>query len=158
MQRFPDYDEEMRLLPMHLRAHAAMDLLHFFQPLPIHMRLEGMTSRVVRDSYLSRNPMDPSYAGNLEERLQFFKSGLYAPRHFAPTAAGFSILGMSGVGKSTGLRKVLHLYPQIILHSNYKGRNLTKAQIVWLTLECPKDGSTRALCLSFFSACGTTPL
>jgi hypothetical protein len=151
MQRFPDYGDEMRLLPMHLRAHAAMDLLHFFQPLPIHMRLEGMISRVIRDSYLSRNPMNPCYAGTLEERLQFFKNGWDAG-HFAPTAAGFSILGMSGVGKSTGLRRVLHLYPQIILHSNYKGRNFTKAQIVWLTLECPKDGSTRALCLSFFEA------
>jgi hypothetical protein len=151
MQRFPDYDDEMRLLPRHLRTHAVMDLLRFFQPLPIHLRLEGMISRMLRDGYLSRNPMDPSYAGTLEMRLQYFKSGQEAG-HFAPTAAGFSILGMSGVGKSTGLCRVLHLYPQIILHSNYKGRNFTKAQIVWLTLECPKDGSTRALCLSFFEA------
>jgi hypothetical protein len=59
---------------------------------------------------------------------------------------------MSGVGKSTGLRKVLHLYPQIILHKRYQERNFTKAQVVWLKLECPKDGSTKGLCLSFFKA------
>jgi hypothetical protein len=152
MQRFPDYSDEMRQLPTHLRTHAAMDILHFIQPVPNHLKLEGMISRVIRDGYLSRNPMDPSYAGTLEERLQCFKNQQKVTTYFAPTAAGFSILGMSGVGKSTALRSVLHLYPQIILHKHYKGRNFTKAQIVWLTLQCPKDGSTRGLCLNFFEA------
>lgn len=152
MQRFPEYEAGMRQLPMHLRAHAAMDLLHFFQPLSNHLKLEGMIARVIRDGYLSRNPMDPSYAGTLEERLQFFKNQQSVTRHFAPTAAGFSILGMSGVGKSTALRNTLHLYPQIIIHNNYQGRNFTKAQLVWLTLQCPKDGSPRGLCLGFFEA------
>jgi hypothetical protein len=150
MQRFPEYSDEMRRLPPHLRTHAAMDALHFFQPLPIHLRLEGMISRVIRDGYLSRNPMDPAYAGTLEERLECFKNKRNIVAHFAPTAAGFSILGMSGVGKSTGLRKVLHLYPQIILHNRYQERNFTKAQVVWLKIECPKDGSTKGLCLNFF--------
>ncbi|HJR08576.1 MAG TPA: hypothetical protein VJ842_15055 [Pyrinomonadaceae bacterium] len=152
MQWFPEYSDEMRLLPLHLRTHAAMDLLHFVQPLPHHLKLEGMISRVIRDGYLSRNPMNPSYAGTLEERLLCFKNQRDITTQFAPTAAGFAIIGMSGVGKSTALRSVLHLYPQIILHNNYKGRNFTKAQIVWLTLQCPKDGSTRGLCLSFFEA------
>jgi hypothetical protein len=152
MQRFPEYSDELRQKPPHLRTHEVMDVLHFFQPLPVHLRLEGMISRVIRDSYLSRNPMDPAYAGTLEERLQCFKNKQNVVTHFAPTAAGFSILGMSGIGKSTGLRRVLHLYPQIILHSRYKERNFTKAQVVWLKLECPKDGSTKGLCLNFFRA------
>jgi hypothetical protein len=152
MQQFPKYSADMRLLPSHLRTHAAMDALHFFQPLPIHLRLEGMISRVLRDGYLSRNPMDPAYAGTLKERLECFKNKKNIDEHFAPTAAGFSILGMSGIGKSTGLRKVLRLYPQIILHNRYQEKNFTKAQIVWLKLECPKDGSTKGLCLHFFRA------
>lgn len=152
MQRFPEHSDALRLLPSHLRTHAAMDLLHFFQPLPINLRLEGMISRVIRDGYLSRNPMDAAYAGTINERLLCFKENRPVAAHFAPTAAGFSILGMSGIGKSTGMRSVLHLYPQIIFHSHYGGRNYTKAQVVWLNLDCPKDGSTKGLCMSFFEA------
>lgn len=57
---------------------------------------------------------------------------------------------MSGVGKTTGLIRVLNLYPQIIIHSSYKRKRLSRTQIVWLLLECPKNGSTKSLCAKFF--------
>lgn len=152
MQRFTTYDSDPRKLPAHLRTHAVMDLLHFFQPLSIHLRLEGMVSRTIRDSYLARNPFDPTYRGNLRERLESFKSGKDLAIRFEPTASGFSIVGMSGVGKTTGMKRVLSLYPQIILHNRYQGRNFTAVQLVWLRLECPKDGSITALCIDFFKS------
>jgi hypothetical protein len=127
-----------------------MDLLHFFQPLPIHLRLEGMISRMIRDGYLARNPFDPAYRGNLRERLACFKEGRAMKTQYEPTASGFSILGMSGVGKSTGVKSVLSLYPQVVLHNHFMDRNFTAVQIVWLRLECPKDGSLTALCVEFF--------
>lgn len=152
MQRFPNYERAPRKLPRHLRTHVVMDLLHFFQPLPVHLRLEGMVSRMIRDGYLARNPMDPTYRGNLKERLECFKNGKPLETQFEPTACGFSIVGMSGVGKSTGMKRVLSLYPQIIIHNHFQGRNFTVVQIVWLKLECPKDGSVTALCTDFFKA------
>lgn len=54
--------------------------------------------------------------------------------------------------KSARMKRVLSLYPQIILHNHYQGRNFTAVQIVWLRLECPKDGSVTALCTDFFKA------
>jgi hypothetical protein len=150
MQRFLIYASDPRKLPAHLRTHMAMDLLHFFQPLPVHLRLEGMVSRMIRDGYLARNPIDPAYRGTLKERLVCFKEGRPLESQFEPTASGFSILGMSGVGKSTGMKRVLSLYPQVILHNYFKGRNFTAIQIVWLRLDCPKDASLTALCLEFF--------
>ncbi|HEV2914356.1 MAG TPA: ATP-binding protein [Pyrinomonadaceae bacterium] len=152
MQRFPEYHSEPRKLPPNLRTHMVMDLLHFFQPLPIHLKLEGMVSRMIRDGYLARNPMDPTYRGHLKERLECFKAGRPLESQFEPTASGFSIVGMSGVGKSTGMKRVLSLYPQIILHNRFKDRNFTAIQIVWLKLECPKDGSITSLCTDFFKA------
>lgn len=150
MQRFPSYPRDQRRLPAHLRTHAAMDLLHFFQPLPVHLRLEGMISRTIRDGYLARNPVNPAYRGALKERLECFKDGRKLNPQYEPTASGFSIAGMSGVGKSTGVKRVLSLYPQVILHSHFKGRNFTAVQIVWLKLDCPKDASLTSLCVEFF--------
>lgn len=40
----------------------------------------------------------------------------------------------------------------IIIHTKYKRKRFTRTQIVWLILECPKDGSTKALCTKFFNA------
>lgn len=150
MQRFPEYARDPRKLPPHLRTHAAMDLLHFFQPLPIHLRLEGMVSRMLRDGYLARNPLDPAYRGNLRERLDCFKEGRGVAPRYQPTASSFSIVGMSGVGKSTGMKSVLSLYPQVIIHSRFRERNFTVLHVVWINLECPKDGSLTALCVEFF--------
>jgi hypothetical protein len=150
MQRFPEYTRDPRKLPPHLRTHAAMDLLHFFQPLPIHLRLEGRVSRMLRDGYLARNPLDPTFRGNLRDRLDCFKEGKWLAPRYEPTASGFSIIGMSGVGKSTGMKRVMSLYPQVIIHNRFRERNFTALHVVWINLECPKDGSLTALCLEFF--------
>jgi hypothetical protein len=40
------------------------------------------------------------------------------------TSSGFTIIGICGVGKTTGIEKVLKLYPQKILHTQYKSKPL----------------------------------
>jgi hypothetical protein len=67
------------------------------------------------------------------------------------TASGFTVIGMSGVGKTTAMEKVLSLYPQQILHTQYKGEPLFLTQLVWAKIDCPFDGSLKGLCLSFFA-------
>lgn len=150
MHRLPDYNDEVRLFPAHLRTHLVMNVIHFFQPLSIHLKLEGMVSRMIRDGYLHRNPLNPSNSSDLKVRLKHFKKFSTFGEQFAPSGCGFTICGMSGVGKTTGLIRVLNLYPQIIIHTSYKRKKFTRAQIAWLLLECPKDGSTKGLCTKFF--------
>jgi hypothetical protein len=150
MQRVPVYNDEMRLQPAHLRTHLVMNVLHFFRPLSIHLKLEGMVSRMIRDGYLHRNPLAPSHSRDLKTRLKYFKNSSTFGEQFAPSGSGFTICGMSGVGKTTGLIRVLNLYAQIIIHTSYKRKKLTRTQIVWLLLECPKNGSTKGLCTKFF--------
>lgn len=116
------------------------------------MKLEGMISRMIRDGYLPRNPLDPAHSNDLKMRLKHFKNFSTFGEQFAPSGCGFTMCGMSGVGKTTGLIRVLNLYPQIIIHTNYKRKKFTRTQVVWLILECPKDGSTKALCTKFFKA------
>jgi len=154
LTRIPDRLENADELEPEVRTHAAMDVLHFFQPLPIHLRLEGMISRMVRDGYLARNPADPRFYGTLLERLTAFRAEGLPTLPPSLSAAGFAMLGMSGMGKSVSTREILQSYPQIILHSEYNGRKFTRTQLVWIVLECPKDGTTVGLCKSFFHSMG----
>ncbi|HAF29044.1 MAG TPA: hypothetical protein DCG75_08345 [Bacteroidales bacterium] len=58
------------------------------------------------------------------------------------------LLGISGIGKTTIINKILSLYPGGISH------NLPEldpfVQIPFIKIECPKDSSLKDLCLNFF--------
>lgn len=69
-----------------------------------------------------------------------------------PSASGLTIIGTSGVDKSTSVEKILSLYPQTIVHSDYKGKAFPHYQLTWLKLDCPFDGSLKGLCNNFFLA------
>jgi hypothetical protein len=150
LTKLPPYDEEMRLAEAHLRQHMVMDILHFFQPLSTQLKLEGMISRAIRDGYIDRNPLDLAHSDNLKIRAEHFKTHPYVGECASTNSSGFLICGMSGIGKSTSLARILSLYPQLIIHRNYRGKRFTRVQIVMTILECPKDGSTKALCEDFF--------
>ena len=65
------------------------------------------------------------------------------------TASGFTIIGVSGVGKTTAIERILSLYPQKIVHTKYKGEPLFLTQLVWAKIDCPFDGSLKGLCMAF---------
>jgi GTPase SAR1 family protein len=150
IQASPPYGMRMRKKKAHVRAHMVMDILHFFQPISIHARLDGMISRALHDGYIGRNPIDPRQADDMRERLEYFREHPYTLQYDDNAASGFVVIGMSGVGKSTSLRRILGRYPQIILHNKYRERKFTRVQITFIFLECPKDGSTKGLCVDFF--------
>lgn len=133
------------------RMHLVMDLLRFFQPLPIHLTLETRFSRMIRDGYLTRNPENIHFYGDLKARLQNLRRNESINVQLPSVASGFSIVGMSGVGKSTSVQRILSLYPQVIIHSQYKGKDFNTIQVTWLKLDCPQDGSIKGLCLSFLA-------
>lgn len=156
LARYPEYNESERFLPNHVRLHMIQNALQFFAPLPIHLDLEQRVSRMIREGYRSRNPMDCGYWYTTSEKLKSFNE-LAASSQIRVNDArtlphGFTVIGCPGVGKSTSLEAVLSLYPQVIFHGHYKDRDLTRAQIVWLKLEAHFDSSTKGICLNFFQA------
>lgn len=78
------------------------------------------------------------------------KAGYHVLRGMKSAASGFTIIGVSGVGKSTAVEKILSLYPQRIVHTRYRETPLAFTQLVWLKLDCPHDGSLKQLCYQFF--------
>lgn len=146
----PMLDEE-RSLPKEIRLHCINRLSHLIQPLPIHLELEAAISSVLRGGYVGRNPMDAKTVRHLHAltaRNTSFST-------FNSTASTFSLVGLSGMGKTTALKSVLRLYPQVIRHTRYHGRDFIHTQIVWLKLECPFDGALTGLCQSFFKSVDT---
>ncbi|WP_445626607.1 ATP-binding protein [Nostoc sp. DSM 114167] len=155
LANYPNYDEGERQLPSHLRLHLVQNALQFFEPLPIHIDLEQRFSRMIRAGYQARNPLKADFWRNFQKQLDVLGSEVTTVtqnHRFRSTATGFTIIGISGVGKTTSVEAILDLYPQIIVHGHYCDRDFILMQIVWLKLECPNDGSIKGLCLNFFQA------
>jgi hypothetical protein len=147
------HDKE-RQLDARYRMHCIQRLFHYFQPLEQHIDIEQRFAMCIRQGYLHRNPLGREYAAALAQghdtlMAQNTFKDLGA---FRPTAAGFSIIGMSGIGKTYAVSNILALYPQVIEHARYREFTLVLKQIVWLKLDCPYDGSVKGLCMSFFEA------
>ncbi|MDH7565929.1 MAG: ATP-binding protein [Clostridiales bacterium] len=151
---YPNYNSKERMLDSHLRVHMVQRLFQCFQPLQVHLDLESRISRVIRQGYLARNPFRPEYAANLQDgyrMIQNLNLDLSSNQRFRTTAAGFTIIGVSGMGKTTAVNRILATIPQIIVHSEYRGVKFSMCQLVWLKLDCPYDGSIKGLCMEFFS-------
>lgn len=155
LTRKPRYYEGERQLEAKYRIHFLSRLLHeYYQPLPQHFDIETRISVCLRQGYLNRNPLGRQYAlitNELYEAMREKRTARQTPGYH-PNASGFTIIGVSGVGKSTAVESILSLYPQVIRHREYHGKPLPMTQITWLKLDCPHDGSRGELCYRFFKA------
>jgi len=143
-----------RQLDAQYRLHCVHRLFRYFQPLEQHIDIERRFSLCIRQGYLHRNPLAKEYAAALAQGHKTITSGgtFNDLSAFRPTAAGFTIIGVSGVGKTSAVSNILALYPQVIEHTRYREFPLVLKQIVWLKLDCPHDGAVKGLCMAFFEA------
>lgn len=142
---YPDYNEKERQLSPHLRYHALIRLTRFFQPVMQHIDLEQRFSRLLRYGYVGRHPSSPEHVKQLNYAHQAL-NGKTLQSDIRSTASSFTLMGFSGIGKTTAIERILSLYPQLIIHKH----PLNMMQIVWLKLNCPHDGSLKSLCMDFF--------
>lgn len=153
LKHFPTYTEADRTAADEVRYLAIQNSMRCFVPLDIHVDLYRRINNVIRIGYAGRNPMAEFRPA--AKRLKVDTFDQYNGQHRAglmSTAAGFNIAGISGVGKSFSIDRILKLSPQAIHHSEYRTRSFTHSQIVWLKIDCPFDGNPRGLCISFFKA------
>lgn len=153
LHSYPDFEDYERQLEARYRFHLVQRLFSYFQPWSKHFEIEQSLSSVIRQGYLSRNPKESNYASDIQTIYRKIKEGNYDFKDgelSAPSASGFTIIGFSGMGKTTGIERILKWYPQVIIHDEYKNDNFDHKQIVWMKLDCPHDGSVKALCTDFF--------
>ena len=149
---YPKYSEQERQLDRNYRLNCVSRLFRYFQPLDKHLLIERMFSQTIRAGYLCRNPIQTKHVEALQKGYQSLKSGEKFKYNLESFNAvhGFSIIGVSGIGKTTAVEKILSTYSQVIIHSNYKDILPSVYQVVYLKLDCPFDGSLKALCRMFF--------
>lgn len=147
---YPPFDEEEKKLPAHIKLHVIQRIFNYFQPLPMHLDLESRISRMIRQGYINRNPLSNEYKKALNYGYKDIENGTIKNQElFVTTASGLSLIGVSGMGKSTALNRILNTIPQVINHSEYKGAPMALTQLSWLKVDCPFDGSLKALSLNF---------
>lgn len=152
----PVITDKDRNKAQNLRYHIIKRTKNFIQPLPIHITLERRLSTLIRRGYLGRNPLDKKFLesirilNNLDDESIKRNELQDELSNIRSTADSISIIGISGIGKTTAIERLLLMYLQAIKHSEYDGENFTRTQIVWLKIDCPYDGSLATLCKSFF--------
>lgn len=147
--RWPAYEMKERLNDSIDRLEAVQRIKNFVVPMPVHLELYRRFSRLIRGGYMARNPIEAEWKKQLRAGFPKLVWGTdddsYEPI-IRSSAESFGIIGISGVGKSTAVESTLGLFPQVIEHVEYNGHPFPHHQLVWLKVECPKDGSTKSLC------------
>lgn len=150
---YPQFDPSERQLETHVRFHLVQRLFQYFQPLSMHLDLESRISRLIRQGYVYRNPIQLGFAEQMNGGQDWMRNrnvDLSRIQGFRTTQSALTLIGPSGLGKSTAINRILAFYPQVIVHSNYRGMEFSQYQLVWLKLDCPYDGSIKGLTIDFF--------
>ncbi|MFK8400052.1 ATP-binding protein [Pseudomonas sp. BGr12] len=138
--------EELALAPK-VRGHGINRLKDVVIPLDVHLQLEDGFSQLIRYGYIAR---DPFTTESIRHRQP--KSVSAVSSGFKSSANIMTLIGLSGMGKTTALNSITKLYPQVVSHGKYKRRSFIQTQIVWLKIDCPHDGSLRGFCAAFFAS------
>ena len=164
MQRIVRVTKAEIQLPAIHRIHMLKRINTFMQPLEANVELFHRISADVRGGYVARNPTSPKFVRDLTEasaELTRLAKEMATPglgrvkagtRQRIGVGSSLTLIGTSGVGKTTAVEAVLRCYDQVICHSAIRGPIAAVYQLVWLKLSIPADGSIKALCIDFFAA------
>lgn len=146
------FNSDELTLPASRRKHCVERLSTFIIPLNKHLDLEQKMSIFIRKGYLSRNITNADDVRRMRYAMMHFQRPDIAELEKGkfniplPTSSGLGIIGISGAGKSSGISRILNIYPQIIIHEKYQLK-----QLVWMKIDCPVTGTIKQLCLNFIS-------
>lgn len=99
----------------------------------------------LRRCYRARRKFNLDKIKTLDDTGKYFTDCEYKKIEGQKTQ-GFTVIGISGGGKTTTLSSSLYNYPQVINHTDENSRCI---QIVYIKVECPPDGSLK----SFYNSC-----
>lgn len=141
----PPYAASERKLAPEIRWHLLGRLPLIVIPELGHYAMERTASRMIRQSYVMRHPLEPGSWRRIYGAQQLQPSS-YQDHRLLASDAQLVQLGLSGTGKTTIQNAILRCYPQqVIRHTKYKDRDLQITQVVYLAAKCPQDASFGSL-------------
>lgn len=158
LSNYPEYSEEIADHPDPLVRDEYLNRIEEIrQPLTDYQNCFRAVERSIKKGYSTKNPLSPTTAQYLhylvderpeiEPRTGFFK----------PKGDGLTLIGASGVGKTSMVEQILGYFPNVIEHSSYHGGELGfQKQVVWIKVDCPEKSSVRDLCEEILSVLDLT--
>lgn len=135
----PEFDPSQRQWSTSDRFMMLKSLQNFMIPMQNHVELSRAMDSMMRAGYVGRAPRTPGHAKIFQSIYEKQLAGM----GFSQTAASrtpqisTSLVGISGMGKTTTVNRWCAHLPKVIYHEEY---NLY--QIPYLHVEMPSDGSS----------------
>lgn len=137
LEFLPPFDPKARKWDTHLRMGELLSLTNIMVPLSSHFALASCMDSMIREGYVGRAPMSAAHIGiyqqiaqDKQERRPFRQS-----YETVSPVMSTSLIGVSGMGKTTTVRRFLERYEKVIYHPQ-----LDIYQIPWLHFEMPDNG------------------
>lgn len=129
------FSEEQLQYPPEVRADLVGALNHYFAPWELHLALAQEIRSAICDGYVNRNLLEKAFQESIrqvraavQEKDAEFHSCTFSRNN--PISSSFSIIGYSGMGKSSSVRNILAQIPQVIRHGTYRGEPFAETQVV----------------------------
>lgn len=161
IENSPIYSENERNKNALSRLHAIYRLEDYVLPLPKYFEIENKISISIRRGYVHKKILSINHKNGLrmtsqlinstEKDIKNYKDVIITSYSNSPQSAGFSIIGMSGAGKSTAVDNILATYPQSIVHTECEDGICLFKQVPWLKIDCSYNGNIKGLCQKFFA-------
>lgn len=160
IEKYPIYSEDERYMDEDYRIQAITRLKEYVYIFQHHITIEKKISMVIRRGYEPKNITTPDFLKrvNLTSKLlneKWVKDTTRALKCIFKNSdramSGFSVIGISGGGKSTALEQILSLYPQCIVHTGYDGEKFLFKQLTYIKIDCTANASIKGICIKFFN-------
>lgn len=164
LTRNPEVPENVLDLPREHRIAISENLDQFYYPSNMSIRVFRAINNGLRKGYRGKRPFQHTPRPKLEQNVKDFVDEIrnkpYVPeKDYRIIADAIQITGPSRIGKSSGVELSLSYNPQVIDHSNYRGKEFSQIQLVYLNTVCPDYGRVKSLCGNVLqqadSICGT---
>lgn len=119
-------------------------------PFPEYQKAAIALATIMRDTYVSRNPLSLTDRQRRHALTNQGSNGLPFPQDWKSSAKGHFMMAVSGMGKTTFALAFLLRYPQVIIHEQYNGQPLRCKQVVYVVVRVPHDATLKSLCIQFF--------
>lgn len=135
----PEFSIEQRQWEAHERVQMIFGLTNFQVPLARHIELARTIDALMREGYVGREPRTAEHTRVYQKIYDSQITSQPHAGHNNLSVAQFScsLIGPSGMGKTTSIKRMLSRIPRVIFHSD-----LQLWQIPYLHIEMPHDGAS----------------